>query len=171
VARPRTVDVCEAVREALDGLTGDQAAVLADLPAAAPAKVDPQHLRQILLNLLTNAVKYGRPPLSVTVRADPDSVTVTVADHGPGVPEEFVEHLFDRYTRAAATAGAPGTGIGLYIVRELARANGASIAFQPNRPTGSRFILRLSTMESERPGAEASTARPQPGHLVQEQSG
>ena len=65
-------------------------------------------------------------------------------DGGPGVPERFRPNLFERFSRADATAGSvKGTGLGLYIVRELARANRGDIEYEPGAETGSVFLVRL----------------------------
>jgi signal transduction histidine kinase len=109
------------------------------------ALVDRGHLQQMLANLLGNARKYGAPPIDVTVAAAGDAVRIRISDHGEGVPAEFAEHLFDRFTRATTGTATTknGTGLGLFIVRQLAVANGGDIAYEPNRPTGATFVVRL----------------------------
>jgi PAS domain S-box-containing protein len=146
--RRATIDVVQAVAEAIAQLPEDQAdSVGVDLPAGpAPVVADPGHLQQILLNLIGNAAKYGSPPITVTVRTAAAGIDVTVSDHGEGVPADFVPHLFERFARAttgAATAK-KGTGLGLYIVEQLAQVNHAHMSYQPNQPAGSRFTLRLT---------------------------
>ncbi|MEV6348685.1 PAS domain S-box protein [Actinoplanes sp. NPDC051851] len=106
------------------------------------------HLQQILVNLLSNAGKYGGGATAIHLATGPDPHTacITVEDSGPGVPEEFRGRLFDRLTRAQRdAASAKGTGLGLYIVRGLARANHGDIHYEPNPTGGSRFILTLQT--------------------------
>ncbi len=72
-------------------------------------------------------------------------VTISLRDHGEGVPPEFVPRLFDRFSRAAtgiaATVG--GTGFGLYLVRQLAHANNGDATYEPAEPTGSIFSVHL----------------------------
>ncbi|WP_041799138.1 MULTISPECIES: sensor histidine kinase KdpD [Micromonospora] len=101
----------------------------------------------MLGNLLGNAVKYGRPPVDVTVRGGADRVHIRISDHGEGVPAEFIPRLFDRFARADTGVATvkPGTGLGLYFVRQLAQANALSIDYQPNQPRGATFILALPT--------------------------
>ena len=114
----------------------------------------PGHLQQILVNLLSNAGKYGGGATAIRI-AGGATVDVTVEDEGPGVPEEFRDRLFDRLTRADRDArDVNGTGLGLYIVRGLAQANHGDIRHEPNPAGGSRFILRLpSGDESTGPDA------------------
>jgi signal transduction histidine kinase len=110
------------------------------------ALVDPWHFRQILANLVGNAVKYGAPPFRVTVLADAEQVEVQVSDRGEGVPADFVPHLFERFKRAEtgiATLKA-GTGFGLYIVRALAEVNGGDVTYRPEPDGGSCFTLSLA---------------------------
>lgn len=103
---------------------------------------DASHVRRCLTNLIANAMKYGRPPVTVRVSVDDaDHVAViAVEDHGPGVPEELEGRLFERFSRAPGT-GQPGAGLGLAIVAGLAEANGATVSHQ-NTATGARFALR-----------------------------
>jgi PAS domain S-box-containing protein len=104
----------------------------------------PGHLQQILVNLLSNAAKYGGGATAVRIAARDGWVQVTVEDSGPGVPEQFRDRLFDRLTRADRDAtSVKGTGLGLYIVRGLARANHGDVHHEPNPSGGSRFILDL----------------------------
>jgi signal transduction histidine kinase len=115
-----------------------------DCPPDLAALVQPGHLDQILGNLLSNGEKYGGGVVAVTARRVDDWVEVAVVDHGEGVPEEFRQHLFDRYTRDATTAERViGTGLGLFISRELAHANGGELVHRDATPQGSEFVLRL----------------------------
>ncbi|WP_430789269.1 PAS domain S-box protein [Actinoplanes sp. G11-F43] len=104
----------------------------------------PGHLQQILANLLTNAAKYGGGATAIRIVAAGRRIRIAVEDHGPGVPEEFRDWLFDRLTRADRDArSVNGTGLGLYIVRGLAHANHGDIRYEPNPAGGSRFVLDL----------------------------
>jgi PAS domain S-box-containing protein len=136
----------------------DVSNVAAQAIAAMPAKVevrthiepdvkvlaDAGHVRQILTNLLTNAVKYGASPITVEIYRTGHTVAVSVRDHGHGVPPEFVPRLFERFTRATGPAmrSVQGSGLGMFIVRELAHANDATISYEPAQP-GARFTLTL----------------------------
>jgi signal transduction histidine kinase len=107
-------------------------------------RADPAYLDEIVVNLVENADKYGAPPITVSAHQAGDVVELTVSDHGPGVPEDFVPRLFERYTRADDTPDHPrGSGLGLYLVDKLARACGGSVRYEPNHPHGARFIVTL----------------------------
>ncbi len=116
-----------------------------DCPDDLEVSVQPGHLDQVLGNLLSNAEKYGGGVVVVRAAIAPDGlVEVAVVDHGPGVPPEFRRHLFDRYSRDTATSEwVMGTGLGLFISRELAHANGGDLVHREACPQGSEFVLRL----------------------------
>jgi signal transduction histidine kinase len=103
---------------------------------------DPMRLQQMLGNLLSNALKYGDPPFEVRVEAAGSEVSIAVHDSGPGVPEAFRPRLFQEYSRAPGSR-ARGTGLGLFVVRALAEAQGGSVTYAPRDPLGSVFTLTL----------------------------
>lgn len=146
--RPAPVSVSTIVSEAVTAAAGrTPVTVLGD----ATALVDPWHLRQVMSNLIGNAVKYGTPPVTVTVRSDqaPGAgaglVAIEVADRGEGVPAEFVPHLFDRFARASSGVATlkKGTGFGLYIVRRLVEVNSGRIEYAPVEGGGAAFVVTL----------------------------
>lgn len=143
--RPRPVVVAGTIEEALAAAGSPEVEVRGDLDAQA--SVDPWHLRQVLTNLVGNAVKYGSAPITVTVRAGSPGVglRIEVQDRGEGVPADFVPRLFDRFTRAGTGIAAQkqGTGFGLYIVRQLVQVNGGRIDYRPGDPAGSCFVVTL----------------------------
>ena len=115
-----------------------------DCPRDLSVLVDPASLDEIVVNLVENADKYGAPPITVSAHRTGDVVELVVADHGPGVPEEFVPRLFERATRADDAPSRPrGSGLGLYLVDKLARADGGHVRYEPNEPEGSRFVVTL----------------------------
>ena len=105
----------------------------------------PGHLDQILVNLLSNADKYAGGATRIAASTTPDGVVgIEVEDAGPGVPAAFQTSLFQRFSRDLETAGTVvGTGLGLFITRELARANGGDVSHRPATPTGSVFVVTL----------------------------
>jgi PAS domain S-box-containing protein len=84
---------------------------------------DPSHVRRAVSNYISNALAYGRMPIVIDACERDGAVEIHVRDHGTGVPEDFVPHLFDRFTRQDRSPG-HGMGLGLAIVRGLANANG-----------------------------------------------
>lgn len=107
---------------------------------------DPARLERILVNLITNALKYSTPGTEVTidlVYRDGEVVT-SVVDRGPGIPEAELHLLFQRYRRARAAAKeAEGLGLGLYITRQLVEAHGGRIWVQSELGVGSSFSFAL----------------------------
>jgi len=157
-ARPVPVRVDRAVADALLGLEEALPQVnLAGL-ASAEALVDPGHLHQVLTNLLTNAAKYGAAPVSIAADQVEAATLITVTDSGRGVPKEFVPSLFERFTRsdAAKSSSSKGTGLGLYIVRELLQANGGDIWYEHSVGKGASFVIRLPRPQAS---AEGSSKR------------
>jgi two-component system sensor histidine kinase MprB len=92
-------------------------------------------------NLLDNAVKWSPPgqPVEVSVRGG----EVTVRDHGPGISEDDLPHVFDRFYRAAAARGLPGSGLGLAIVKQVADTHGGSVSADAAPGGGARLRLTL----------------------------
>ncbi|MFF5078413.1 PAS domain S-box protein [Actinoplanes sp. NPDC000266] len=106
--------------------------------------VQPGHLDQMLTNLISNAAKYGGGATAVTAETTEGQIRIVVRDGGPGVPAELQPNLFSRFARAECTARTvKGTGLGLYIVRELARANGGDLRYEPAPGGGSMFVITL----------------------------
>ncbi len=134
-----------------------------ECPGEMSAVVQPGHLDQILTNLLSNAEKYGGGATHVSACTVADRIVITVVDDGPGVPETFRDHLFERFSRDTTTARKmPGTGLGLFITRELARANGGDVTFREPDGGGSAFVLSLRAADvgGESPGSGAEVAEP-----------
>jgi two-component system sensor histidine kinase BaeS len=109
--------------------------------------VEPDRIRQILVNLITNAHEYSPEGASIQVTARPAGaeVEIAVSDNGPGIPKEQQERIFERFTRgdAGLTQRVGGTGLGLAISKSLAEAHGGSIGAESTVGEGSTFRLRL----------------------------
>jgi PAS domain S-box-containing protein len=101
---------------------------------------DPGRLAQAVDNLIANALRHGAPPVLVAASAYGTRVLVTVSDSGPGVPDDLRPRLFQRF---AAGRQHGGTGLGLFIVRELARAHGGDAWYEPGPGGGACFGLSL----------------------------
>ena len=109
--------------------------------------VEPDRIRQILVNLLTNAHEYSPEGASIAVaaRTVAAEVEISVTDNGPGIPAEQLERIFDRFTRgdAGLTQRVGGTGLGLAISKSLVELHGGSLAAESMPGRGSTFRVRL----------------------------
>jgi CheY-like chemotaxis protein/anti-sigma regulatory factor (Ser/Thr protein kinase) len=112
-------------------------------------RADPQRIKQILINLLTNAVKFtpdqGRVRLEVSTNADKDRILFTVTDTGIGIAVEDLQKLFTPFTQLDSSLARqyPGTGLGLSLVQKLAVAHGGSVQVESEAGQGSSFIVIL----------------------------
>jgi len=114
--------------------------------------VDRQRIGHIFANLLANAIKYSPPGGEIRLgasRADDHSVQLTVADDGPGIPEQYHQRIFDRFFRVPGQTKA-GAGLGLSIAREIAVAHGGRISVKSAPGQGATFCLILKTMGGAR---------------------
>lgn len=141
------VDVAEIVDEvALLVETEPGVTTLAvDVPAEVALHTVPGRVRQILVNLVVNAAKYGPPDGVVEIAAErlADAVRFEVRDRGPGIPVEAVEALFRPFRRGARAAGTAGLGLGLYLVRNLVRSLGGTIDLLPRAGGGTVACFTL----------------------------
>jgi signal transduction histidine kinase len=118
--------------------------VESDVPAALTVRTDAGRLRQILINLLNNAVKYTHTgEVGLRVRGSDDTIDIAVFDSGPGIAPEIIEHVFEPYWRG--TDETPGMGLGLSVSRKLAQLLGGEITAESKPGAGSTFTLRLRT--------------------------
>ncbi|EHR59903.1 HAMP domain-containing sensor histidine kinase [Saccharomonospora cyanea] len=103
---------------------------------------DPRRLHTVLSNLITNALVHGAPPVTVEVGGtDPNTVVLRVADHGPGVPDDLLPAVFDRFVRGDAARTDGGTGLGLAIAVENVTVHGGRI--EVTRAGGAVFTVTL----------------------------
>ncbi|CAM5440902.1 histidine kinase OS=Streptomyces glaucescens OX=1907 GN=afsQ2 PE=4 SV=1 [Streptomyces glaucescens] len=118
----------------------------------------------ILANLIGNALKHGGSPVRVSVREDDDAVVIAVRDHGPGIPEDVLPHVFDRFYKASASRPrSEGSGLGLSIALENAHIHGGEITAANSPEGGAVFTLRLPKDASEVARRDAEEAAEQAG--------
>jgi signal transduction histidine kinase len=149
---PERTDLGELVEEVVEAYVpiaaGRQMRIVADAPSRIFAVVDPRAMRQVVVNLIDNALKYGAAGQTITVDVERNGTTalVSVSDQGPGVPAADRERLWRPFVRLAnggSTAG--GSGIGLSVVRSLVHQHGGSVAVEdvPGEGSGARFVVTL----------------------------
>jgi signal transduction histidine kinase len=152
--RPEVVALATRVRKAWEALGA------ADIPFAVEdraggwlAVADPDQLDQVLWALLDNAVKYGeRTPVSIEIDVDASAsrLRMTVSDQGPGVAESDRPRLFGRFVRGAERSPDEGSGLGLYVSRELCRAMGGDLFLEPPvAGRGASFSIHLPAESAE----------------------
>ncbi len=134
-------------------------------PGLPLVNVEADRIRQILVNLLTNAHEYSPEAASieVTARAIGAEVEIAVTDNGPGIPESQLEHIFERFTRGEAglTQRVGGTGLGLAISKSLVELHGGTIDVDSTSGVGSSFSFRLPAAGAARdagPGPASTKA-------------
>jgi len=156
--RPRRLAVREELERVADcvAVPVEQRPVV-DVPDDLVAEVDPDALERIVANLLTNAFRYGEPPVTLSARQVDSHLRITVEDRGAGVPSEFVPRLFERFTRGSTARGA-GAGLGLSIARSYANALGGDLLYRSAEPSGASFQLVLPPRPASGEGEAAMPA-------------
>jgi signal transduction histidine kinase len=143
------VDMGELVREtaAMVALGTDEVTLRTEVKDPLPTvRGDRERLRQLLLNLMTNATKYTVSGDDIEVRAGAEDgfLAVSVTDHGPGIPPEQYGLVFEKFGRLnAGGKSKPGAGLGLFIARSIAEAHGGSLDLASEIGAGTTFTLRL----------------------------
>jgi two-component system osmolarity sensor histidine kinase EnvZ len=126
-----TVDVVAVARHLLQARDEPADA----LALVAPARLDVPRAHELLLerllaNLVDNAMRHGKPPVTIRLSSDARDAIVEVADHGPGIAPEARERLTQAFARGDASRGTPGTGLGLAIVQQIVRRIGGTLSFE-----------------------------------------
>ncbi|MDQ3538855.1 MAG: ATP-binding protein [Actinomycetota bacterium] len=133
--------------------------VKADFSADLPKLyADPDKVEQIFTNLIENAFKYGAGPIRLSATVDAEQVVFTVSDHGGGVPEEFLTHIFTKFFRRTGERRS-GTGLGLYITKGIVEAHGGRIWATSPPGDGASFHFALPQGGLELAGIDISRRR------------
>ncbi|MFH0946521.1 MAG: HAMP domain-containing sensor histidine kinase [Planctomycetota bacterium] len=150
---PSDNNISETAQEVVRGLRGvadgaRQTLQVRDLNGSLPVHCDHDRLVQILNNLVGNALKYSPEGSHVTIsllETDDDRVEVDVSDNGPGIAENERELVFEPFyrTRSVGQSNVEGTGLGLYLSRQLARQMGGELRSRPSPSGGASFVLTL----------------------------
>ncbi|MFI0237140.1 ATP-binding protein [Streptomyces sp. NPDC016845] len=141
-----TVDIADQITACIDARAWLDAVEL-DAERGNLVRLDPRRLDVILANLIGNALKHGGSPVNVSVRTEPGEggdLVIAVRDHGPGIPEDVLPHVFDRFYKASASRPrSEGSGLGLSIALENAHVHGGEITAANHPDSGAVFTLRL----------------------------
>lgn len=115
-----------------------------DFDVVPPILGDSVQLALVFENLFSNAIKYtGGSPLKISIRRGPVSLTIAFADHGPGIPEEYLPFIFERFYRVPAENSATGTGLGLYICKQIVLAHHGKMWAESELDKGTTFFIEL----------------------------
>jgi signal transduction histidine kinase len=158
----RRMDLAEAAREIVESQRvrlesrGFTVSFKPSAGGAAEVRGDPEALKQVVLNLLSNAEKYSAAVKSVAVEVsrEADGVAVHVRDRGIGVAEKDRQKIFREFYRVddSLTTRVQGTGLGLTIARRIARAHAGDVVHEPREGGGSDFVLRLPAPSAPQAG-------------------
>ncbi|MGK3992146.1 AAA family ATPase [Sorangium sp. So ce1024] len=132
-----------------------------DLDEPVVGRWDPTRVEQVLINLVSNAMKYGAGgPIHVVVRRRADRAVLVVRDHGIGIAEADQARIFERFERAVSVRNFGGLGLGLYIVRWIVTAHGGTIRVESAPDAGATFIVELPLLPAETDAEGQGPLRP-----------
>jgi signal transduction histidine kinase len=155
------VDIVETVNAAIEGLKDRIAEAHIDLQRDIPRGIgsfigDGKRIRQVLFNLLANAVEFSQKGgrVLIAARRDGGVVEFTVSDEGPGIPKDFLDSVFDPFASRPRGEGRGGAGLGLSIVRSFVALHGGTVEIESEEGRGATVRVRLPA----RPGITAAAA-------------
>ncbi len=136
--RENVVPVADVMTGALDSVETKSATVTTEIEPGLEAKIDAGRVQQILVNLVSNAVRYGDGKGLVVVRREGADLTIEVHDNGPGVPKKYELAIWERFERGENryNASTPGSGIGLAVVDAIARAHQGTAEYRQSERLG-----------------------------------
>jgi signal transduction histidine kinase len=144
--RPETIDLEPFIADLLDTLPGGDIISHVPTPGIGSVVADPDHLTRVITNLVDNAIKYGGDTeISLVTSVAKGEVQISIIDHGPGIPYEQHDRMFDRFTQLQphATRSKGGAGLGLSIVRGLVEAMDGRVWFEPTVGGGATFTVAI----------------------------
>lgn len=157
--RKQLLSIKELIYDALESfysLAEEKGIVLSKKIAATLPKVeaDGERLRQVMNNLISNAIKFSPDGGSIIVKAEDknNELLVQVIDHGVGIPKEAIPHVFERFYRAEDSMALGGTGLGLYITKQIIEAHGGRIWVESEPGKGSTFYFTIPLLPRKRVG-------------------
>jgi signal transduction histidine kinase len=137
------VDVVSVIERVLDRFSHEREFVVGHPRRRPIALADRDRLEQVLVNLVSNAVRYSDGPIRVVAGERRGRVVIDVVDAGPGIDDEDIERLFGKFQRGSHAADIAGTGLGLYVTRAIVEAHGGKLSVVSTPGIGSRFTVEL----------------------------
>jgi len=107
---------------------------------------DPRLLRRLIRNLLDNAGRHGKPPVEIEVMPHEDTITLTISDHGPGIPKTEWENVFKPFYRLRESQNKAGSGLGLALVRQIAKRHGGNAVIMQKDDNQSCICITLPAL-------------------------
>lgn len=144
--RPETIELETFIVDLLETLPGGDRVLHEPVEGIGRVVADPDHLTRVISNLLDNAIKYGGDTdIELIATASSGEVVISIRDHGPGIPYEQHDRMFDRFTQLQphATRSKGGAGLGLSIVRGLVEAMDGRVWFEPTVGGGATFTVAI----------------------------
>ncbi|WP_341910825.1 hybrid sensor histidine kinase/response regulator [Polaromonas sp. YR568] len=146
--RPAPMEVAALLTRVVENLAQQAAAagspITLDAGQPVTAQWDEFRIEQVVINLLTNALRYGEgKPVEVSLRLLPQGACISVRDHGRGISPADQQRIFEQFSRVASDDGTGGLGLGLFITRQLVRAHGGSINVESSQGAGAEFTVTL----------------------------
>ncbi len=146
--RPTEVDLSVLLARVVGNLSNQAAAVSSSITLEASHGLtgvwDEFRIEQVVINLLTNALRYGKgSPVKITLAAVTEGVQIQVQDHGVGISEDNQKRIFEQFERVVGNDGTGGLGLGLYITRQLVEAHGGQISVKSRESEGTVFTVTL----------------------------
>jgi PAS domain S-box-containing protein len=138
-------DLCNEVLSEINGILKQGQKVIYDHQGLQDAVFDKQMVKNILLNLISNAIKFSPENKNITIKTSitPQELIIKVSDEGMGIPKEEHEHLFERFFRAKNVTNIQGTGLGLNIVGKYLEAMEGNIIFESEIDKGTTFVITI----------------------------
>ena len=160
-------DVAELVRGAArdaERIAADDVSLIVTTSETAWAEVDAMQIRQVIDILLDNALKHTPEggAVEIGVTGSPGMVAIAVSDSGPGIPEDQLPYIFDRFYRADPSRSTPGAGLGLAIAKQIVARHGGSLTAGNDPSGGARFTFRLPASGSSPVAGDTAATPPTP---------
>ena len=132
------VKIADVVKGAVNSIEQKNGSLTVEVEAQLQAMLDAGRVRQVIVNLLTNAVRYGEGKSLIVVRREGRDLAIEVHDNGPGVPKKYELMVWERFERGPNrfNSNTPGSGIGLAVVDAITRAHHGTTAYRPSERLG-----------------------------------
>jgi two-component system sensor histidine kinase MtrB len=143
--RPRRIRIARRVESVVNAVAAEETPQIEiNIPSSLKATFDPDVFDRIVANLISNAVRYGSPPYTISSEPTADRVQIVFQDRGRGISPDFEPRLFERFARSEISRSeADGAGLGLALRRLYARAHGGDVVHEQSSEPGARFSVVL----------------------------